>query len=224
MILTRLLHRGCVFHFIETSFKYKYPETSGVLNLYKLKRPINMTKVKATVMNSADMRRSIRRLAHEIIERNHGVENLGIVGVRTRGVYIAKRIFDLIREIEGEPLGLGTLDTTLYRDDFRIRKVGPGVQVTDIPFEMDNSTIILVDDVLYTGRTSRAALDALMDYGRPGRVQLAVLVDRGHRELPIKADFVGKNIPTSFGENVQVHVEEIDNVDEVTLVEEKEVL
>ncbi len=183
-----------------------------------------MTKVKATVMDSADMRRSIRRLAHEIIERNHGIENLGIVGVRTRGVYIAQRIFDLIREIEGEPLGLGTLDTTLYRDDFRIRKVGPGVQVTDIPFEMDNATIILVDDVLYTGRTSRAALDALMDYGRPGRVQLAVLVDRGHRELPIKADFVGKNIPTSFGENVQVHVEEIDNVDEVTLVEEKEVM
>jgi pyrimidine operon attenuation protein/uracil phosphoribosyltransferase len=178
-----------------------------------------MAKVKARVMDKADIKRTINRLAHEIVERNHGVANLGIVGIRTRGVYVAKRLYNAIREIEGEPLGLGTLDITLYRDDFRIRRMGPGVQVTEIPFDMDETTIVLVDDVLYTGRTSRAALDALMDYGRPGRVQLAVLVDRGHRELPIKADFVGKNVPTASGEEVQVHLSEHDESDEVVLLE-----
>lgn len=180
-----------------------------------------MEQVKARIMDAADVKRSINRLAHEIVERNHGCNNLGIVGIRTRGVYVAQRIFEAIQKIEGEPLGMGVLDITLYRDDFRIRKVGPGVQVTDIPFDMDNTTIVLVDDVLYTGRTSRAALDALMDYGRPGRVQLAVLVDRGHRELPIKADFVGKNIPTASGENVKVLLKEHDDVDEVVLVQEQ---
>ncbi len=174
--------------------------------------------VKARVMEAKDIERSINRLAHEIVERNHGVSNLGIVGIRTRGVYVAQRIADVIRRIEGEPLGVGVLDITLYRDDFRIRRVGPGVQVTNIPFNMDDATIVLVDDVLFTGRTSRAALDALMDYGRPGRVQLAVLVDRGHRELPIKADFVGKNIPTASGENVRARLREIDDADEVVLI------
>jgi pyrimidine operon attenuation protein/uracil phosphoribosyltransferase len=168
-------------------------------------------------MDSADMKRTILRLAHEIVERNHGVANLGIVGIRTRGDSLARRIYDTIVQIEGEPLGVGVLDITLYRDDFRIRKMGPGVQITDIPFDMDETTIVLVDDVLYTGRTARAALDALMDYGRPGRVQLAVLLDRGHRELPIKADFVGKNIPTAPGEEVEVKMKEIDDVDEVVL-------
>jgi len=179
-----------------------------------------MEEKKARIMDSADIKRTINRLAYEIVERNHGATNLGIVGIRTRGVYVAQRITEKIKAIEGDPLGLGVLDITLYRDDFRIRKTGPGVQVTDIPFDMDNTTIVLVDDVLYTGRTSRAALDALMDYGRPGRVQLAVLVDRGHRELPIKADFVGKNIPTSSGENVEVLLKEHDGVDEVVLVQE----
>jgi len=181
-----------------------------------------MEQIKARVMNAVDIKRTILRLAHEIVERHHGVQNLGIVGIRTRGVFVAQRIVEAIREIEGEMLGLGVLDITLYRDDFRIRKVGPGVQVTDIPFNMEGVDIILVDDVLYTGRTSRAALDALMDYGRPARVQLAVLVDRGHRELPIKADFVGKNIPTANHENVQVRLQEVDGLDEVVLLRDSE--
>lgn len=178
-----------------------------------------MDKIKARIMDEKDMRRSLRRLAHEIVERNHGVENLGICGVRTRGVFVARRLAEMIGEIEDCEVPVGVLDITLYRDDFRIKKVGPGVQITDIPFNPDGTTVILADDVLYTGRTSRAALDALMDYGRPGRVQLAVLVDRGHRELPIKADFVGVNIPTTGGENVQVRMKEVDDVDEVVLTE-----
>ncbi len=178
-----------------------------------------MSKIKARIMDAADIKRTIMRLSHEIVERNHGVKKLGIVGIRTRGDHLARRIYDTIVKIEGKPLGVGVLDITLYRDDFRIRKVGPGVQITDIPFDMDGITVVLIDDVLYTGRTSRAALDALMDYGRPGRVQLAVLVDRGHRELPIKADFVGRNIPTAPGEEVLAHLKEEDGVDEVVLIE-----
>lgn len=177
---------------------------------------------RAKLMDAADMKRTIMRLAHEIVERNHGVEQLGIVGVRTRGDSLAHRISEAITQIEGAPLGVGVLDITLYRDDFRSRKMGPGVQITDIPFNMDGTTVVLVDDVLYTGRTARAALDALMDYGRPGRVQLAVLVDRGHRELPIKADFVGKNIPTASGEEVLVRMKEIDEADEVILTRSTE--
>ncbi len=179
-----------------------------------------MNEIKARIMDEIDIRRTIARLAHEIVERNHGVGNLGLVGIRTRGVFVARRISEVIKEIEGVSLPVGVLDITLYRDDFRISKVGPGVQVTDIPFEMDGLTVVLIDDVLYTGRTSRAALDALMDYGRPGRVQLAILVDRGHRELPIKADFVGKNIPTASGENIQVKMTEHDGEDGVVLIEE----
>ncbi len=178
-----------------------------------------MENVKARIMDATDIKRTITRLAHEIVERNHGIENLGIVGIRTRGVYVARRIAEVIKKIEGVSINVGVLDITLYRDDFRIKKIGPGVQVTDVPFNPDGITVILVDDVLYTGRTSRAALDALMDYGRPGRVQLAVLVDRGHRELPIKADFVGKNIPTASDENIEVLMSEHDDVDEVVLVD-----
>ncbi len=177
-----------------------------------------MPEKQVRLLDEMDIQRSIARVAHEIIERNRGVENLGIVGVRTRGVHIAERIAKHMSDISGRKMETGVLDVTMYRDDFRSRKVGPGMQVTQIPFEIDNSTVLLVDDVLYTGRTSRAALDALMAYGRPSRVQLAVLVDRGHRELPIKADFVGKNIPTSSTENVQVKVNEIDGVDEVVLL------
>ncbi len=177
-----------------------------------------MAEMEVRLLDEMDIQRSIARLAHEIIERNRGVENLGIVGIRTRGVYVANRIAKEMSKISGSEMDAGVLDVTMYRDDFRSRKVGPGMQVTEIPFEIDNSTVLLVDDVLYTGRTSRAALDALMAYGRPSRVQLVVLVDRGHRELPIKADFVGKNIPTASSENVQVHMKEADGVDEVVLL------
>lgn len=175
-------------------------------------------KKKNVIMDAKAMQRSIRRLAHEIVERNNGVENIGLLGIRTRGIHVARRIAKEIEKIEEALAPIGVLDVTLYRDDFRIRRVGPGVQVTDIPFDPDGKTVILVDDVLYTGRTSRAALDALMDFGRPGRVQLAVLVDRGHRELPIKADFVGMNIPTTSSENVKVLMQEHDGEDAVILL------
>lgn len=178
--------------------------------------------MKARIMDETDIHRSITRLAHEILERNHGLTSVGLCGIRTRGVYVAKRIAAVIEKIENKEVPVGVLDVTLYRDDFRIKKVGPGVQVTDIPFNLDGYTVVLIDDVLYTGRTARAAMDALMDYGRPGRIQFAVLVDRGHRELPIKADFVGKNIPTTNDENVKARLKEVDGVDEVVLVQEEE--
>jgi len=177
-------------------------------------------KVKAKIIDEEGLNRTLTRLAHEIIERNKGTENLAIIGMRTRGVYLAKRIVKKIEEIEGKKIPFGILDVTLYRDDFRTKLKQPVVQVTDIPFDIDGMNVILVDDVLYTGRTTRAALDALMDFGRPARIQLAVLVDRGHRELPIKADFVGKNIPTSIGEEIQVKMKETDGEDCVLLVEE----
>ena len=176
-------------------------------------------KVIAKIIDEEGLKRTITRLAHEIIERNKGVDRIAVVGVRTRGATLAERIVDKIEAIEGKRVPLGILDITLYRDDFRRRLKQPVVQVTDIPFEIDDIDVILVDDVLYTGRTARAALDALMDFGRPSSVQLVVLVDRGHRELPIHADYVGKNIPTSIGEEVQVRLREIDNEDCVLLVE-----
>jgi pyrimidine operon attenuation protein / uracil phosphoribosyltransferase len=174
---------------------------------------------KARLVDAEGIRRTLTRLAHEIIERNRGSQNLAVVGMRTRGVFIAERLQKLIKEIEGEAVPLGVLDVTLYRDDFRLKFKQPQIQVTHIDFDIDEKNIILVDDVLYTGRTIRAALDALMDLGRPARIQLAVLVDRGHRELPIKPDFVGKNIPTSFGEEVRVHMAEHDGEDAIILVE-----
>lgn len=176
-------------------------------------------KVKATIIDEEGLQRTIARLAMEIIERNQGVDNIAIVGVRTRGAFIAERIAARIGKTEKKHVPLGILDITLYRDDFRNRLKQPVVQITDIPFEIDSINVILVDDVLFTGRTSRAALDALMDFGRPASIQLAVLVDRGHRELPIHADYVGKNIPTSIGEEVQVRLREIDKEDCVLLVE-----
>ena len=176
-------------------------------------------KVKAIVIDAEGLQRTITRLAHEIIERNHGVGSIAIVGVRTRGATIAERLVKKIEEIENRPVPLGILDITLYRDDFRRRMKQPVVQVTDIPFDIDGINVILVDDVLFTGRTSRAALDALMDFGRPASVQLAVLVDRGHRELPIRADYIGKSIPTSIGEEIQVRFQETDGEDCVLLVE-----
>ncbi len=176
-------------------------------------------KIKAQVIDHDDLRRIITRLAHEMIERNKGTERMLVVGIRTRGAVLAERIVKTIKKIEGKAVPLGILDITLYRDDFRKRLRQPKVQISDIPFEIDDKDVLLVDDVLFTGRTSRAALDALMDFGRPSSVQLIVLVDRGHRELPIRADYVGKSIPTSIGEEVQVRLLETDGEDCVLLVE-----
>ncbi|MCB0258807.1 MAG: bifunctional pyr operon transcriptional regulator/uracil phosphoribosyltransferase PyrR [Calditrichaeota bacterium] len=174
---------------------------------------------KAQILNKSDMGRIITRLAHEILEKNRGLEKLVLIGLRTRGAYLAERISHKIQEIEGREVPTGFLDVTLYRDDFRTRLKQPSVEVTNIPFAIDEENIVLIDDVLYTGRTIRAALDALMDFGRPARIYLAILVDRGHRELPIKADFVGKNIPTSFGEEIKVKLQEIDGEDSVNLID-----
>jgi pyrimidine operon attenuation protein/uracil phosphoribosyltransferase len=166
------------------------------------------------------MGRTLTRIAHEILERNRGVEELALVGIRTRGVPIAKRLAKAIHEINGHEIPTGALDITLYRDDLMRTAVGaqPVIRKTEIPFSIDDRRILLVDDVLYTGRTIRAALDALIEFGRPRVIQLVVLVDRGHRELPIKADYVGKNLPTSQTQSVQVHLMEIDGRDEVEII------
>jgi len=178
----------------------------------------------AIVMDGDRMGRTLARIAHEIVERNRGVGELALVGIRTRGVPLARRLAATIREISGHEVPTGALDITLYRDDLMRHAVGPQplVRRTEIPFSIDDKRILLVDDVLYTGRTIRAALDALIDFGRPRIIQLVVLVDRGHRELPIKADYVGKNLPTSPGESVQVRLAEIDGGDEVELQEERQ--
>jgi len=170
------------------------------------------------VMTEADMRRAIRRIAHEIIERNKGVEGVVLVGMRTRGVPLARRLAEAIGEFEGAAVPVGALDIGLYRDDLPSLGTRPALRPSNIPTDIDGKRVVLVDDVLYTGRSIRAALDALMDFGRPGQVQLAVLVDRGHRELPIRADYVGKNIPTSRREEVQVRLVEVDGRDEVVIL------
>jgi pyrimidine operon attenuation protein / uracil phosphoribosyltransferase len=171
------------------------------------------------VMDADRMSRALTRMAHEIVERNRGLDDLALVGIRTRGVPLARRIARSLREINGDDVSTGALDITLYRDDLMRNPVGPQplVRRTEIPFSIDERKILLVDDVLYTGRTIRAALDALIDFGRPRNIQLLVLVDRGHRELPIKADYVGKNLPTSLRQSVQVRLQEIDGVDEVAI-------
>ena len=176
-------------------------------------------QIKSKIMDDQDLGRTVARLTHEILEKNKGHENIVVIGMRTRGVFLAERITKKLKEVEKKEVPLGILDITLYRDDFRTALKQPKVQITDIPFSIDNKNIILVDDVLYTGRTVRAALDALMDFGRPASIQLAILVDRGHRELPIKADFIGKNVPTSYGEEIRVHMKEIDEDDGVFLVD-----
>src|SRR6266516_4106361 len=172
-------------------------------------------------MDGDRMARALTRIAHEILERNRGLDDVALVGIRTRGVPIARRLAGMLKQINGDDVPTGALDITLYRDDLMRHPVGPQplVRRTEIPFSIDDKRILLVDDVLYTGRTIRAALDALVDFGRPKAIQLVVLVDRGHRELPIKADYVGKNLPTAPAESVQVRLTEIDGRDEVEIQE-----
>jgi pyrimidine operon attenuation protein/uracil phosphoribosyltransferase len=174
---------------------------------------------KAKVMDAQAIARAVVRIAHEILERNRGTANLAVVGIRTRGDVLARRLAAAIERIEGTAVPVGVLDITLYRDDLDRRAERPTVARTEIPFEVAGRTLVLVDDVLYTGRTVRAALDALVDLGRPAAIQLAVLVDRGHRELPIRPDYVGKNLPTSSRERVTVRLVETDGVDEVVIEE-----
>lgn len=177
---------------------------------------------KMVLMDAEGIRRALTRIAHEIVERNKGVGKVLLVGIRTRGVPIAERIADEIARIEGEKLPVGILDITLYRDDLSTLSYQPIVHPTDLPVDITGKTVILVDDVLYTGRTIRAALDALIDMGRPKKIQLAVLVDRGHRELPIRADFVGKNVPTASREAVSVQIGGIDAEEKVVIREIQE--
>lgn len=173
---------------------------------------------KATVMDEKAIKQALRRIAHEIIESNKGIEDVVLIGVRQRGVPLANRLQAYLYEIEGSAVPLGILDITLYRDDLSQRQDQPIVHTTDVPFDLTEKHVVLVDDVLYTGRTIRAAMDALIDLGRPATIQLAVLIDRGHRELPIRADYVGKNVPTARSELVEVKVREIDQDDRVDIL------
>ncbi len=172
---------------------------------------------KALVMDSVALERALKRIAHEIIEKNKGAQNVALIGIHRRGVPIAKRIATYIKQFEDVSVDIGSLDITFYRDDLSLLADHPVIKGTDIAFDINKKTVVLCDDVLYTGRTARAALDALMDIGRPNFIQLAVIVDRGHRELPIRADYIGKNIPTARNEVVSVHVTEFDGVDNVVI-------
>lgn len=167
------------------------------------------------VVDKQGLDRILTRIAHEILEKNKGSDNLVLIGMRTRGEFLAKRIREKIKSIDNVDLPLGVLDVTLYRDDFRTRMKQPEVSVSDITFDINEKDVILIDDVLYTGRTVRSALNALMDLGRPSSIQLSILVDRGHRELPIRADYVGKNIPTSQNQEVKVKMVEVDEEDAI---------
>ena len=169
-------------------------------------------------MEPGDIARAVTRIAHEILERNKGVKDLGLVGIRTGGVHLAHRMARRIRDIEGAAVPIGELDITLYRDDLALRKEQPVLRKTSVPFDISGKVIVLVDDVLFTGRTIRAAMDGLIDLGRPAEIQLAVLVDRGHRQLPIKATYIGKNIPTSREEQIQVLLEEAGEEDRVVIL------
>jgi len=180
---------------------------------------MNQRSEKAQILDAAGITRAITRIAHEIVERNKGVDDLVLIGLRSRGVDLAHRIAAKLEEIEGEKVPVGALDITLYRDDLGKAETQPFVRRTEIPFPINDKKVVLVDDVLFTGRSCRAAMDALMDLGRPCLIQLAVLVDRGHRELPVRADYVGKNVPTSRQEQVQVFLTEEDGVDRVVIQE-----
>jgi pyrimidine operon attenuation protein/uracil phosphoribosyltransferase len=187
-----------------------------------------VTRSQRILLDEESIRRTLSRIAHEIIERNEDLDTVALVGIHTRGVPIAQRIRKLVEERSGEELALGQLDITFHRDDVHVRagqaprRPQPLVRDTKLDFDLEGRTVILVDDVLYTGRTIRAAIDALFEYGRPERVQLAVLADRGHRELPIRPDYVGKNLPTTRGERVQVELMEVDEVDRVILISDRE--
>ncbi|MBS4177189.1 bifunctional pyr operon transcriptional regulator/uracil phosphoribosyltransferase PyrR [Bacillus sp. FJAT-49731] len=174
---------------------------------------------KNTVLDEKAIQRALTRIAHEIIERNKGIDDCVLVGIKTRGIYLAERLAKRIEKIEGQSVSVGELDITLYRDDLSIKtkNAEPEVKGSHMPVNINNKNVILVDDVLFTGRTVRAAMDALVDIGRPSLIQLAVLVDRGHRELPIRADFIGKNIPTSSQERIVVELFEVDNNDQVSI-------
>jgi pyrimidine operon attenuation protein/uracil phosphoribosyltransferase len=176
---------------------------------------------KAQIMDKAAIDRALRRVAHEIVEKNQGTQGLVFIGIRRRGVPLAERLRDNVRDIEGKEVPLGVLDITLYRDDLTTRSDAPEVHRTEVPCSVQGRKIVLCDDVLYTGRTVRAALDAIMDLGRPQAIQLAVLIDRGHRELPIRADYVGKNVPTSGREVIEVKFKEIDDTEDKVLIVEK---
>ena len=178
-----------------------------------------MKKIKAYLQNSNDLERTLVRISHEIIEKNPDLNNIAIVGIRTRGEIIARRITKLIEKIAKTKIKNGTIDVTFYRDDFKTNFDSPRIGPSDIKFDVSGKDVILIDDVLYTGRTIRAAMDEVFSYGRPASIQLGVLVDRGHRELPIKTDFIGKNYPTSIDENIHVHIKEIDWKDEVLLMD-----
>ncbi len=178
-------------------------------------------RVKAEVMDASAIDRALTRIAHEILESNKGADNIALAGILTRGAFVAQRLAERIKRIEGADVPVGSIDISFYRDDLATR-INPEVHRTDIPFDVESRDVILVDDVLYTGRTIRAAMDAIMDYGRPCSVQLAVLVDRGHRELPIRADYVGKNVPTSRRERVKVTVVEHDDADSAVIMEQTE--
>ena len=175
------------------------------------------------VLAEDDIRRTLVRIAHEIVEKNAG-RPVALVGIHRRGAHLAQRLHALVADLVDDEVPLGDLDIAFYRDDVATRPVDPAVHDTNLTFRLENYTVVLVDDVLYTGRTTRAAIEALFDYGRPARVQLAVLIDRGHRELPLRPDYVGKNLPTARGERVNVHVAEVDGTDEVTITELSEVL
>ena len=174
---------------------------------------------KALIMDEVAMNRAISRIAHEIIERNKGIEDVVLVGIQRRGVPLAQRLAGKIQEFEEQEIPVGVLDITLYRDDLSTLAEHPIINSTHIPFSVNNKIVVMVDDVLYTGRTARAAMDALIDLGRPRAIQFAVLIDRGHRELPIRADYVGKNVPTSKSEIVHVHVTEVDGYNNVIIAE-----
>jgi pyrimidine operon attenuation protein/uracil phosphoribosyltransferase len=170
------------------------------------------------IMDAGDIARALTRIAHEIVERNKGVKNIALIGIRTGGVHLAHRLIERIQAIEGVRVPIGELDITLYRDDLALRKNQPVLRKTSVPFDIAGKVVVLVDDVLFTGRTIRAAMDGLMDLGRPEEIQLAVLVDRGHRQLPIKANYIGKNLPTSREEKVRVLLEELGEDDRVVIV------
>lgn len=175
---------------------------------------------KRTILDKAALNRALTRIAHEILERNKGGDNIVLVGIKTRGAPLAQRLQAKIKEIESIDVPIGEVDITLYRDDLQKKYEDPELHSTNIAVNIENKTVVLVDDVLYTGRTVRAAMDAVIDHGRPAQIQLAVLTDRGHRELPIRADYVGKNIPTSKDELIVVQLREVDEIDEVSIFEQ----